>query len=173
MVTTCSGMVTLGSITTKLSGSLPFVFSKSAVRKISSVRTPRNFKSSVKGFILFANYDGEKRSVDQVKVLQVDEILHGETPIQFVDVRRPSEHANGHAPRTINLPLNRLADEFEKLDPSLPTYVICEGGYRSSLATSILENAGFNDLHNVTGGTRAWIEAGLETGTSATACANS
>jgi len=137
------------------------------------MRLARVGHDSVKGFILFANYDGEKRSVDQVKVLQVDEILHGETPIQFVDVRRPSEHANGHAPRTVNLPLNRLADEFEKLDPSLPTYVICEGGYRSSLATSILENAAFKDLYNVTGGTRAWIEAGLETETSATACANS
>ncbi len=50
-VVTCSGIVTLGSITTKLSGSFPFVFSKSVVRKISSVLTPRYFRSSVKGFI--------------------------------------------------------------------------------------------------------------------------
>ena len=73
------------------------------------------------------------------------------------------------APQTINLPLNRLPDEFEKLDPSLPTYVICQGGYRSSLGTSILENTGFENLYNVTGGTGAWIKAGLDTETSATA----
>jgi len=136
------------------------------------VRLARVGHDSVKGYILFARYDSEKRSIAQVKVEEVDEILRTEDQIQLVDVRRPAEHANGHAPRALNLPLNRLAEEFEKLDPSLPTYVICEGGYRSSLGTSILENAGFKDLHNVTGGTRAWVEAGLETETSAIACAN-
>jgi hydroxyacylglutathione hydrolase len=38
--------------------------------------------------------------------------------------------------------------------------VICAGGYRSSAATSILEQNGFTDLRNVTGGTNAWINAG-------------
>ena len=50
-VVTCSGMVTLGSITTKLSGSLPFVLSSNAVKKISNVLTPRFFRSSVNGLI--------------------------------------------------------------------------------------------------------------------------
>jgi hydroxyacylglutathione hydrolase len=64
-----------------------------------------------------------------------------------------------------------LTDDLEKLDPSRPTYVICQGGYRSSLAASILENAGFTDLHNITGGTAAWIAAGLETEAAASASA--
>jgi rhodanese-related sulfurtransferase len=49
--------------------------------------------------------------------------------------------------------------------------VICQGGYRSSAATSILENAGFKDLYNITGGTAAWIAAGLATEGSDTTCA--
>jgi rhodanese-related sulfurtransferase len=65
-----------------------------------------------------------------------------------------------------------LPNEFERLDPALPTYVICQGGYRSSIGTSILENAGFKEIYNVTGGTAAWIVAGLETESSATACAS-
>jgi rhodanese-related sulfurtransferase len=38
--------------------------------------------------------------------------------------------------------------------------VICAGGYRSSAATSILEQRGFSNLLNVGGGTSAWIAAG-------------
>jgi rhodanese-related sulfurtransferase len=41
--------------------------------------------------------------------------------------------------------------------------VICQGGYRSSAATSILEGKGFKKLYNISGGTAAWIKAGLET----------
>ena len=47
----CSGIVTFGSITTKLSGNLPLVALASVVRKMSSVRAPRSFKSSVKGLM--------------------------------------------------------------------------------------------------------------------------
>lgn len=134
-------------------------------------RLARVGHDSATGFILARDYNGEKNIIEQVSVEQVDDLLSSGETIQFVDVRRPAEHANGHAPRTINIPLNRLPEDFEKLDPSLPTYVICQGGYRSSLGTSILENAGFTVLFNVTGGTGAWVKAGLETETSSTACA--
>jgi hydroxyacylglutathione hydrolase len=71
------------------------------------------------------------------------------------------------------MPLDILSREIDKLDPNAPTYVICQSGYRSSLGTSILENAGFSKVCNVTGGTQAWINAGFNTEVSATACANS
>jgi rhodanese-related sulfurtransferase len=136
-------------------------------------RLARVGHDTVKGYLLAVNYRGEKRSIEQVSVEMVDELLKTGKKIQFVDVRRPAEHANGHAPQTINLSLNRLPDEYEKLDPTLPTYVICQGGYLSSLGASILENAGFKDLYNVTGGTAAWVKAGLETETSAATHASS
>jgi hydroxyacylglutathione hydrolase len=137
----------------------------------AAIRLARVGHDSVVGFILAADYDGEKNTVEQVTVQDVDKLIKMDNKIQFVDVRRPAEHGNVHAPETINLPLNKLSAEFEKLDPSLPTYVICQGGYRSSIGTSILENAGFTKLYNVTGGTAAWIAAGFETETSATTCA--
>jgi rhodanese-related sulfurtransferase len=45
--------------------------------------------------------------------------------------------------------------------------VICASGYRSSIAGSVLEKLGFNDIFNVIGGTSAWIAAGyaVEQGT--------
>jgi len=116
---------------------------------------------TVKGFILMKDYAGEKAVVEQVSVERVKEILSDN--IQFVDVRRAPEHEGGHAPNTINLPADVLAKEVGKLNPDKPTYVICQSGYRSSLATSVLENAGFKEIYNVSGGTQAWINAGFDT----------
>ncbi len=83
--------------------------------------------------------------------------------IQIIDVRRPAEYVDAHVPHAVNLTLSRIADEADKLDSSLPSYVICAGGYRSSAAASLLTQKGFRHLFNVTGGTTAWIEAGFET----------
>ena len=127
---------------------------------------------TVKGFILTNDYKGEINKIEQVSVEQAKEATANEG-IQFIDVRRPAEHAAGHATNTINLPLDIMAKEVGKLNPEKPTYVICQSGFRSSLGTSILENAGFKEIYNVTGGTKAWMDAGLDTEVSATACANS
>ncbi len=116
---------------------------------------------TVKGFILMDDFSDEKNTVEQISIDEVNEKLSDK--IQFVDVRRPAEHAGGHAIQTINLPLNNLAKEIDKLDPDKPTYVICQSGYRSSIGTSVLENAGIKEIYNVTGGTKAWIDEGFET----------
>jgi hydroxyacylglutathione hydrolase len=125
------------------------------------MRLARVGHDTVTGYILIESYSGEKNLVEQIGVEAVAELTKAGN-IQFVDVRRPAEHANGHAPGTVNIPLDKLPADFEQLDPEAPTYVICQGGYRSSLGTSILENAGFKTLFNVTGGTAAWQAAGLE-----------
>jgi hypothetical protein len=43
--------------------------------------------------------------------------------------------------------------------------VHCKGGYRSSIATSLLRRAGFRHVMNVTGGFDAWKAAGLPVAT--------
>jgi glyoxylase-like metal-dependent hydrolase (beta-lactamase superfamily II)/rhodanese-related sulfurtransferase len=126
---------------------------------------------TVRGYILIDDYRGEKKTVAQIGVKAVSDLLKANEKVQFVDVRRPAEHANGHAEHTTSMPLDRLSREIDKLDPNVPTYVICQTGYRSSLGTSILENAGFEAIFNVAGGTKAWIDAGLTTEVAPTACA--
>lgn len=127
---------------------------------------------TVKGFILMKDFADEKNSITQVSVEEAKEATAKED-VQFVDVRRVQEYSVGHATNTVNFPLDILSREIDKLNPEKPTYVICQSGYRSSLGTSILENAGFTKIFNVTGGTKAWIDSGLDTEISATACANS
>jgi hydroxyacylglutathione hydrolase len=134
------------------------------------MRLARVGHETVNAYILIGKYEGEKKTVEQVAVDEVAELARAEKDLQFVDVRRAGEHSAGHAVHTLNIPLDKLAAEFDKIDPTAPTYVICQGGYRSSIGTSILENAGFTNLYNVTGGTAAWIAAGLETESAAAAC---
>jgi hydroxyacylglutathione hydrolase len=135
------------------------------------MRLARVGHETVSGYILFGDYTGETKKIEQVPVEEVSELTQTEKFLQFIDVRRPAEHAAGHAYRTWNYPLDSLVKNLDKLRPESNAYVICQSGYRSSLATSILENAGFT-VYNVTGGTQAWINAGLQTEVSAPACAN-
>lgn len=134
------------------------------------MRLARVGHETVSGFIFIHDYSGETKAIKQVSVEEVSELTKTEKYLQFVDVRRSGEHNAGHAVRTLNIPLDKLSSDFERLDPAAPTFVICQGGYRSSLGTSILENAGFKTIYNVTGGTAAWIAAGLETSSSVAAC---
>ena len=123
------------------------------------MRLARVGLESVLGFIFMTEYNGPARSIEQSSVGEVNRLLSDDA--QLIDVRQPGEYTAAHAIGAINLPLNTLPDNIERLDPAKTTYVICQSGYRSSLATSLLENAGFKSLHNVAGGTTAWIEAGL------------
>lgn len=134
------------------------------------IRLARVGIETTKGYILIDDFSSEKKVIEQVSASEVNAKI-AEGGIQFVDVRRPAEHAAGHAVKTLNISLDRLSRELEQLDPEMPTYVICQSGYRSSVGTSLLENAGLKEIYNVTGGTLAWIDAGLETEVSATACA--
>jgi glyoxylase-like metal-dependent hydrolase (beta-lactamase superfamily II)/rhodanese-related sulfurtransferase len=124
-------------------------------------RLARVGHESVKGFILIVNYRAAKANIEQVSVFQANQAVKS-GDVQFVDVRRPQEYSLAHAPKTLNIPLHELPRKFDILDPEKTTYVICQSGYRSSIGTSVLENAGFKDIRNVVGGTTAWINAGLE-----------
>jgi hydroxyacylglutathione hydrolase len=128
----------------------------------ATMRLARVGHDLVSGYILFGDYVGEQNVTPQVSVDDVDELMKSGNSLQFIDVRRVPEHTSGHAAGTISIPLNSLPNDFDRLSPDLPTYVICQSGYRSSIGTGILENAGFREVYNVAGGTAAWIKAGLE-----------
>jgi len=83
---------------------------------------------------------------------------------QVIDVRRPMEYETSHVPGAVHAPVHTLATDtgaVAHLDRAAPTAVICGSGYRSSAAAHFLRGAGFQQLHNVEGGTNAWISAEL------------
>lgn len=80
---------------------------------------------------------------------------------QFVDVRTPEEYAAGHATRAVNIPLNDLPKDLDRLERNEPVYVICQTGRRSKEAADILAKNGFKWVFSVTGGTAQWQADGL------------
>lgn len=74
----------------------------------------------------------------------------------LIDVRNPGEVALGAVPgaRTISLP--SILNAIDQLDPTAPTVVYCAGGYRSSIAASLLRAHGFTDVSDLVGGFSAW-----------------
>jgi hydroxyacylglutathione hydrolase len=106
----------------------------------------------------------ELATVPQISVEQLHELLQHEKDLQVIDVRRPAEYESGHVGPAITAPLGELQKTIAGLGvvPTQKTAVICAGGYRSSAASSILEQHGFSNLLNVTGGTGAWIKAGYD-----------
>ncbi len=78
--------------------------------------------------------------------------------IQLVDVRNPGEVAGGKIGDAIEIPVGQLPDRVGELDVTKPTVVYCAGGYRSSVAASLLRQRGFVDVSDILGGYGAWTE---------------
>jgi glyoxylase-like metal-dependent hydrolase (beta-lactamase superfamily II) len=78
--------------------------------------------------------------------------------LQLVDIRNPGEVEHGIIPRASTIPVGQLPGRLDELDPTAPTVVYCAGGYRSSVAASVLRQAGFDDVSDIIGGYGAWTE---------------
>jgi len=79
--------------------------------------------------------------------------------LQIVDVRNPGESDAGMVPGAVNIPVGQLPARIGELDPARPTVVYCAGGYRSSVAASMLRRSGFADVSDILGGYNAWAES--------------
>jgi rhodanese-related sulfurtransferase len=81
--------------------------------------------------------------------------------IAILDVREPSEVSDGAIENSVRIPLGQLTARADELDRNKLVVAHCKGGYRSSIATSLLRRAGFRDVANLTGGFDAWKTTGL------------
>lgn len=85
----------------------------------------------------------------------------GINPPVVVDIRSEKEWQSGHIDGSVNIPLNHLRERTAQLPASEPFVVHCEGGYRSAIAVSLLEQAGFDNAMDLVGGFKAWKASGL------------
>lgn len=101
---------------------------------------------------LHANYS--EVSVEELKEI----IAQKETAeYQVLDVRTPGEiSALGKIEGAIEIPVDTLRNNLELLDKNRTTYVYCAKGLRGYLAFLILQQNGFEQLHNLSGGYTIW-----------------
>jgi hydroxyacylglutathione hydrolase len=78
-----------------------------------------------------------------------------------LDVRTPSERQKKAIAGSESLPLNHLLDRLGDLPTDRPLLVYCAGGYRSSIAASLLQLHGFVHVSEIAGGLAAWEAARL------------
>jgi rhodanese-related sulfurtransferase len=82
-------------------------------------------------------------------------------PPFVLDVRSQREWQRKQIDGSVNVPLSRLRDRIGELPRDRAILVHCAGGYRSSIAASLLEREGFSQLLELSGGLAAWEAARL------------
>ena len=67
---------------------------------------------------------------------------------QIVDVRTPNEFGDGHIKGSINIPLDKLQQNFNKLKKEKTVITCCASGIRSASAKQVLVANGFLEVYN-------------------------
>lgn len=111
---------------------------------------------------------------DRASAVTLAEDLASPKPPLVVDVRTPHEWTSKRIPGSINIPLNHLQERIGELPHDRRLAVHCAGGYRSSMAISLLQRNGFEGLIELMGGLAAWeaVKLPVETGSARTAASD-
>jgi hydroxyacylglutathione hydrolase len=77
------------------------------------------------------------------------------TPV-VLDVRNIGERQAGHINGSLHIPLAELRRRINDIPTGRPIVAYCAGGWRSSVAASLLRHNKFNDVSDLLGGYAAW-----------------
>ena len=89
------------------------------------------------------------------------EVCSSSEPPLLIDVRSPRERETKLIAGSVSVPLNHLAEKAAELPKDRALLLYCAGGYRSSIAASLLQSRGFADVSEIAGGIAAWEAAKL------------
>lgn len=78
------------------------------------------------------------------------------SPPVVIDVRSPNERKLTRIAGSQHIPLNHLTERLSEVPRHTPLLVYCAGGYRSSIAASLLQKAGITSVSEIAGGITAW-----------------
>jgi hydroxyacylglutathione hydrolase len=91
-------------------------------------------------------------------VEQLDVMLAADE-VTLIDIRNPGERDFGTIPGAIPIPLAQLRTRLDQVPTGKPIVMHCAGGWRSSVAASLLRAQGFEDVSDLLGGYNAWADA--------------
>lgn len=105
-----------------------------------------------------------KTRVREVTIEQVMQQQAKREDVVYVDVREESEWDAGHMPGAVHLGRGVLEVKVKQVfpDAATPLVLYCAGGNRSALAADILQVMGYSNVASMSGGWRAWTQAGGE-----------
>lgn len=99
--------------------------------------------------------------LDRITAVALEQQLQTELKPVVLDVRTEKEWGAGHVAGSRNVPLNHLRERLAEIPRDQTIVVHCEGGYRSAIAASLLEQAGRTNVLDLVGGFKAWTASKL------------
>jgi rhodanese-related sulfurtransferase len=99
-----------------------------------------------------------KAQVSEITVDTLKDWLTERKPLVVIDVREPMEFNHGSIPGALNIPRGILELDIDSTvpDPHQTIVIYCGGGSRSALSAQTLKIMGYDQVHSLTGGFRAW-----------------
>jgi glyoxylase-like metal-dependent hydrolase (beta-lactamase superfamily II)/rhodanese-related sulfurtransferase len=123
------------------------------------VRLARVGFNKVVGYVdgSFDAWKNAGEEIDMVINIEADELamdIPFDDNLTVLDVRKPTEFAEGHVKDAFNIPLDEMKDpvNLSNFEENENIYVHCQAGYRSMIAASLLKRQGLHNLRNVIGG---------------------
>jgi len=104
----------------------------------------------------FLEMVGDMSRASRLTATQLRDALQRPQPPLVLDVRNIGEREQGAVEGSLHIPLAELPRRLAEVPTDRPVVVHCAGGYRSSVAASLLRNAGHPDVSDVLGGFNAW-----------------
>jgi rhodanese-related sulfurtransferase len=126
--------------------------------KETIVRLARVGFDKIAGY-LEGGYEAWKNAgeaIDMIIEVEADELMMDipfDPNLIIIDVRKPVEFAEGHVNGAVNIPLNDFTDpaSMANIQDDQNLYVHCQGGYRSTIAISLMKRQGIHNLRHVVG----------------------
>ena len=97
------------------------------------------------------------KDIDFIESVEAQEFANrfSRQNLKVIDVRKPGEFAAEHVAGAINMPLDNINDYLAEIPKGGEVYMHCAGGYRSTIAASMLRARGWTNLIDVSGGIKA------------------
>ncbi|AEB43807.1 MBL fold metallo-hydrolase [Micromonospora maris] len=104
----------------------------------------------------FLEMIAEMTRASRVTATELREAQERPEPPVVLDVRNAGEREQGAVEGSLHIPLAELTRRLDEVPTERPIVVHCAGGYRSSVAASLLRSAGRVDVSDLLGGYAAW-----------------
>ncbi len=97
------------------------------------------------------------QTAPRVTVAELDRLL-AEDAVLLIDIRNPGEVDQGSIPGAVHIPLAQLRARLDLVPTDRSIVVHCAGGWRSSVAASLMRANGFEHVSDLVGGYNAWAQ---------------
>jgi len=111
------------------------------------------------GILSLENHPQLRTGWNRIDVARLAAYLDSPEPPYLLDVRSPQEWTTSRIESSVNIPLSRLRERMAEVPLGKKILTYCAGGYRSSIASSLLLKEDAEEVEELAGGLAAWEAA--------------